>query len=715
MAALNPVPQIFTEAVVGLPTVSDLEVACSNETCKQSFREYLPRLRQRLQQAGCTWNQPVQVHDGEYIEKCRLTHMVHCSCGGTYRALVLHSRAREAGSATGGRGPSGPVGGPRAMEIHHLSNIQHVNMMWVLASLSMRRLLPTAGAIRLRSSEHVGTENMNLVDGRLGVFPSEVNVSCSGFKNFTRYLVEIMCHALNVNFQHNLHLAASEAGPKTDVLVVLDNGVDAVRGSEKLARAEQSHIPVVNFNWLVESYLKWDLQAVDADRYKVARGEPDVVAGIELMFRGEVDGETQRFGGFYDPLEATENVTQETADVAMDQIGGLLAIDEDEQVERGQWSASQSGMCGSDGSGGHAVNNTDRSGARKKIDVDLGEADDVREATGDVGGQKRRKQPPAKSKGNGTGVLEATTSKATTSKASKAKPTKMAAKKEKKTAAAAATTTQLEESSSPSLHLTLSGMHSNEQKELVPLLRKLGVPYTVGTHSWAERFTHVVTPSMRRNQKVLSALACGRWVVSPEFLRASVNKSKLALTGPSKLAQEKKYELSEGNPHHDIDSHVPKFWREKVKGSGTKAFEALICSVHPSVTSRHAPSKEDIKTILKAGGAELVPWNGLAAALAEGNCVDLVVALDTHVDVARSDLDQKIEHASQSTAAGTTGATGAAAKRRRGASKSTAATSKTIVFSSIEIIQWLVSLRTELDGSEGSATLQARLRMRQQA
>jgi hypothetical protein len=84
------------------------------------------------------------------------------------------------------------------------------------------------------------------------------------------------------------------------------------------------------------------------------------------------------------------------------------------------------------------------------------------------------------------------------------------------------------------------------------------------------------------------------------------------------------------------------------------------------------------------------------------------------VDVARSDLDQKIEHASQSTAAGTTGATGAAAKRRRGASKSTAATSKTIVFSSIEIIQWLVSLRTELDGSEGSATVQARLRMRQQ-
>ena len=605
------------------------------------------------------------------------------------------------------------------MEIHHLSNIQHVNMMWVLASLSMRRLLPTAGAIRLRSSEHVGTENMNLVDGRLGVFPSEVNVSCSGFKNFTRYLVEIMCHALNVNFQHNMHLAASEAGPKTDVLVVLDNGVNAVRGSEKLARAEQSHIPVVNFNWLVESYLKWDLQAVDADRYKVAHGEPDVVAGIELMFRGEVDGETQRLGGFYDPLEATENVTQETADVAMDQIGGLLAIDEDEQVERGQWSASQSGMCGSGGSGGsggHDVNNTDRSGARTKLDVDLGEADgDVRETTGqDVGGQKRRKQPPAKSKGNGngTGVLEETTSKAPA-----AKPTKMAAKKEKKTVAPSATTTKLEDSSSPSMpsmHLTLSGMHSNEQKELLPLLRKLGVPYTVGTHSWAERFTHVVTPSMRRNQKVLSALACGRWVVSPEFLRASVNKSKLALTGPSKLAQEKKYELSEGNPHHDIDSHVPKFWREKVKGSGTKAFEALVCSVHPSVTSRHAPSKEDIKTILKAGGAELVPWNGLAAALAEGNCVDLVVALYTHVDVARSDLDQKIEHASQSTAAGTTGATGAAAKRRRGASKSTAATSKTIVFSSIEIIQWLVSLRTELDGSEGSATVQARLRMRQQ-
>ena len=673
-AAQTTVPQIFLDAVIGLPTMNDLEVACTNDACKQSFREYLPRIRQRLQQGGCTWNQPVQVHDEEYIETCKVTHMLHCSCGNTYKALLMHSRTESASGTHRG-----------SAEIRHLSNIQHVNMMWVLASMSMKRLMPTEGAIRLRGSRVLGTENMNLVDGRLGVFPNEVNVSCSGFKSFTRYFVEIMCHVLNVNFQHNMHLAPSEAGPKTDVLVVLDNGKNAVRGSEKLTRAEQSGIPVVNFMWLVDSYLKWDLQAVDDERYMEARGEADVTAGIERVFCGLVDGETHRLGRFNDPIEETEEATQDTGTVGMDQMGALLAIEEDERVELGQWSASRSGTTGGEldeetGEAGLQHNKEGNMGVGREKGVEAVKMDVAETEMGNEVAGKSRAAVQKKRK------LEKKVAK---SKAGLKESSKKTTEATKKVAS---------EPSSP-LHLTLSGMHSAEQKEVVPLLRALGVPYTVGTHSWAERYTHVITPSMRRNQKVLSALACGRWVVSPEFLRVSFNKSKLALTSASKLAQEKKYELTEGNPHHDIDNCIPQYWREKVKSLGTRAFEGLVVSVHPSVTSRHAPSKEDIKTIVKAGGANVVPWSSLSTALEDGG-VDVVVALETHVDVAHADLDQKVE---QGQAAVT-----AAAKRRRGASKG-----KTVVFSSIQMVQWLVSLRTKLDGGSGSAILQDRLRMRE--
>jgi hypothetical protein len=693
-------PQIFSDAVIGLPTIAHLDVACSNEVCKQSFREYLPRVRGRLAQAGCTWNQPVQVHDEEYVKKNRLTHMMHCSCGGTYRALVGHSRTDEVRERNMG-------------ELSHLSKIAHVNMIWVLASLTIRDLLPTAGAVMLRASPHAGTENVNLADGRLGVFPREVNISCSGFKSCSRYLVEIMCHALGVNFQHNMHLAPSEAGPKTDLLIVFDNSETAVRNSEKLTRAWQSNIPVVNFFWLVESYLKWDLQPLDDRKYAAASGDAHVNEGIKQLFAGQQDAETQRLGGFgvSQEQETCDNQTEEELDGPMDQMGGLLAIEEDE-CQKPQWS----------GSGDDSKDNTmnDDMGAMDDdpVGASTGMAEAVVRAEGpagaltgagaDLAGDRKRKSPkmvpghakegsvskkgrPAKASADGLAVSGGCerSGRAVKERAAKSRD--------------AGDSTRIMISEEPLAHLTVSGMHSGDQKEVLPLMRSLGVPYSVGSHSWNDKFTHVIAPSVRRNQKMLSAIACGRWIVSPEFLRASVNKSKLALIGPSKLVSEKKYELREGNPHHDIDDNVTRFWRERIKGSGCRAFEGLGICIHPSITSRHAPSKEDIKAIVKAGGATIVPWSGISDVLIDaetvsGQGVDVVVSLETHVEQAKADVDLRLD----------TRLAEAGRRRHRPSTKK-----KPVVFSSIEIVQWLVSLKTKLEAQDGSKTLKARLLMRE--
>ena len=707
------VPQIFADAIVGLPTIAELDVACSNEVCKQSFREYLPRVRMRLSQAGCTWNQPVQVHDEEYIEKNKVTHMLHCSCGGTYRALIAHSRTET-------------VRESNLREVNHLSNVAHVNMMWVLASLSIRRLLPTTGAIMLRAAPHVGTENMNLVDGRLGVFPSEVNVSCSGFKSCTRYLVEIICHALGVKFQHNMHLAPSEAGPKTDLLVVYDNSETAVRGSEKLTRAWQSNIPVVNFFWLVESYIKWDLQPVDDPKYANASGDTHVTAGIERIFAGREDEETQRLGGFGagPDIDTVGNVTEDELDSQMHQMGGLLAIEEDEQI-KAQWSGSANGTSDGvsmDDAGNHTtlVNapSTSEVLAEGGVEADTADAAEAVGKTRAPASSQKKRKAAAKAQGKRIKDKNQRTEHAPQMAdprmpraENRGHDSGKAARPEKVTKSSGAGRSADQKGSKrleePMIHLTLSGMHSGEQKEVVPLMRSLGVPYSVGTHSWNDRFTHIITPSMRRNQKVLSALASGRWIVSPDFLRASVNKSKLALIGPSKLVPEKKYELTEGNPHHDIDKNIPRFWRERIQSSGTRPFEGLVISIHPSVTSRHAPSKEDIKAIVHAGGATVIPWSGIASSLADVDKrpgVDLVVALDTHVDQARADLELKIASSGRCEPPAT--------KSKSGRPRRTSVEQKTSIFSSVEIVQWLVSLETRLEAKDGSDTLKTRLRMR---
>ncbi len=699
-------PQIFTEAVVGLPTIAQLDVACSNEVCKQSFREYLPRVRGRLAQAGCVWNQPVQVQDEEYIKKNKVTHMMHCSCGGTYRALVGHSRSNE-------------VRERNASEVSHLSKIAHVNMIWVLASLTIRTLLPTAGAVMLRGSPHVGTENMNLADGRLGVFPREVNISCSGFKSCSRYLVEIMSHALGINFQHNMHLAPSEAGPKTDLLIVFDNSDTAVRGSEKLTRAWQSNIPVVNFLWLVDSYLKWDLQPVDDLKYAAAGGDLQVNEGIKQLFDGKQDAETQRLGGFgaVSDSDVCDNPTEEELDVPMDHMGGLLAIEEDE-FQRPQWSGSGGGMSDDDS---REVVPVHVSGAVKGdlTSTSAGMAEAIVGAEGAamaatraaVADGERKRKPSARAprntkdvkmpKGGRSGKRSADgpAVRGAVDKAGKAD--RLVEEKTDKSRDSGGST-QAIKSELPAAHLTVSGMHSGEQKEVVPLLRSLGVPYSVGSHSWNDKFTHIIASSVRRNQKMLSAIASGRWVVSPEFLRASVNKSKLALIGP-KLVPEKKYELREGNPHHDIDNDVTRFWRERIKSSGCRAFEGLVMCVHPSVTSRHAPSKEDIKAIVKAGGATIVPWSGMAdtildAETGSGQGVDVVVCLETHVEQARADVDLRLD----------TRLAEVGLRPKRAATKQ-----KPAIFSSIQIVQWLVSLKIKLDAQEGSKTLKARLLLRE--
>ena len=137
----------------------------------------------------------------------------------------------------------------------------------------------------------------------------------------------------------------------------------------------------------------------------------------------------------------------------------------------------------------------------------------------------------------------------------------------------------------PPPHITLSGMHTQEQKECISILRSSSFRYTIGTHDWNPAFTHVITPSMRRNQKCLCALASGAWILRPEFLRAFSTKESSAL-------HEEEYEISDGDPSSGINEGICKFWRQ----SPQRPFQGLLCGLH-RIPPSSTPSRKDIRSV----------------------------------------------------------------------------------------------------------------------
>jgi hypothetical protein len=135
----------------------------------------------------------------------------------------------------------------------------------------------------------------------------------------------------------------------------------------------------------------------------------------------------------------------------------------------------------------------------------------------------------------------------------------------------------------PAAHITLSGMHTHEQKECAGILRASSFRYTIGTHDWDPAFTHVITPSMRRNQKCLCAIASGAWILSPEYLRAS-----------DSTINEEDYEILDGNPSNGIEDNICRFWRQ----SPQRPFQGLVCGLY-RIPPSSTPSRKDIRYVYK--------------------------------------------------------------------------------------------------------------------
>lgn len=183
-------------------------------------------------------------------------------------------------------------------------------------------------------------------------------------------------------------------------------------------------------------------------------------------------------------------------------------------------------------------------------------------------------------------------------------------------------------------HIALSGMHTAEQKEMVEKFSKVnGVELTTSLagdfkHDWQPEFTHIIAPSLKRNQKCLAALASGAWIVGPDFATACQKAGKLVDAEAYELERpvaggndtSNKKSSSTSTESAAIEAGVARFWRLKRDETGVGAFNGLSFTIITRGIDE-PPSKDDLTAMISAGGGTLVPLSQKADVVIAGeNC-----------------------------------------------------------------------------------------------
>ena len=343
-----------------------------------------------------------------------------------------------------------------------------VNVMWVYACICAGELLPVRVSLYRPLSDAVPESNIASTEN------GGVRVSCSGFKGLDRKIFESICSSLYLTFQREFHVGGLSA---TNILVVSDTN----EASAKAQAAKTAGIPIVGFSWLLDSFMEWKYLSTDTSRY--SQGSASDMGAIVVRVQ---------------PQE------EDAVVICPDSV--------DESDERNSSSHKKSTSRSSSSSSSFddgSLSSTPTPSAEPDMGRIMDDASpppppriSSAEKVHEQAPLERNSIPVVKET---ISIRENTKRKAEDNTPEQAGPSKR------------------EQRGRPT-HMTLSGMHSDEQERCVEILKKLSIPFTV-SHSWDPKFTHVITPAFKRNEKCLCALASGSWIISPKYLDQCLAKN----------------------------------------------------------------------------------------------------------------------------------------------------------------------------------------------
>ena len=154
--------------------------------------------------------------------------------------------------------------------------------------------------------------------------------------------------------------------------------------------------------------------------------------------------------------------------------------------------------------------------------------------------------------------------------------------------------------------LSLSGMHTWQKDYCTPMARHLGLRLErTREHQWRPHITHIVTSQVRRCEKILAGLAAGVWILGSTWLEESHSEGQ--------VLPEDRFEAVE--PAGDLfGPGALAHWRRRRAERGEGAFAGLRVGLHGKFRGGpKRPSAATLRSILQAGGAEVVSANASGA------------------------------------------------------------------------------------------------------
>lgn len=74
----------------------------------------------------------------------------------------------------------------------------------------------------------------------------------------------------------------------------------------------------------------------------------------------------------------------------------------------------------------------------------------------------------------------------------------------------------------------ISGVSVQEREELMTQLSSLGATVSSDSNNYDSASTHLISTRPSRNEKMLSSMASGKWILHPDFIKKSIEIGKLA-------------------------------------------------------------------------------------------------------------------------------------------------------------------------------------------
>ncbi|KRT81163.1 hypothetical protein AMK59_5272, partial [Oryctes borbonicus] len=146
----------------------------------------------------------------------------------------------------------------------------------------------------------------------------------------------------------------------------------------------------------------------------------------------------------------------------------------------------------------------------------------------------------------------------------------------------------------------LSGVGMEEREELILQLRSVGASVSE-LSNYDSAATHLISNRASRNEKMLSSMAGGKWILHPDYIKRSLEIGKLADEeefeyGNPKFSKNIKIQMDRET---ELRGNAIHWWRLEITKRGYGAFHDMRAIV---VSNR----RDSIKRVIEAGGGMVV-------------------------------------------------------------------------------------------------------------